>query len=147
MDMCLSDNGLYGPDQTCLNPGIFQNGFHQVRSGGLALGTGNSDDPQSLCRMPEPGGRNKCHPIPGILHPDHGYILSRYLRHRPGNQQHGSLLFHSPGSKCMTVKLCPLDTDKKTSRYHFSGIIYYRRHLHVRFPLYTFKADLPQQIQ
>ena len=146
VNMRVSDDYFNGSDQSYLSSRIFQDGFYQISGRRLTLRSGDADRRQFFCRMVKPRRRYEREGIAGILHPDQGrFRLFRKL-YFLGHDNRSRFFLCSLCGSLMSVKICPLDTDKQTAFYNFSGVINDRRNFFFQISSFTGKGKLTQKL-
>ena len=144
--MRVSDDYFNGSDQSYLSSRIFQDGFYQISGRRLTLRSGDADRRQFFCRMVKPRRRYEREGIAGILHPDQGrFRLFRKL-YFLGYDNRSRFFLCSLCGSLMSVKICPLDADKQTAFYNFSGVINDRRNFFFQISSFTGKGKLTQKL-
>ena len=123
----VTDQVSGGADQAGLEPGLFQNGLHQIGGGRFALGAAHAHHAQLARGMAVERRRNIGRSAPDIVH--------AHLRHRAihkvlHHQGHASVL-HSLRRKIMRVKAHAADAEEQAVPGLFAAVGHQRLYLRI----------------
>lgn len=145
VNMRVSDDNFNGSDQSYLSSRIFQDGFYQISGRRLTLRSGDANRRQLFRRMVKPRRRYEREGIAGILHPDQSrFRLFRklYFMDTIIAAAFSLLPLRQPDVR----QNLPLDADKQTAFYNFSGVIHDRRNFFFQISSFTDKGKLTQKL-